>query len=194
MLFFRRGGTFGAFNNFNKMKDEFSKEKKDFLNKKDKSTKGSWDKEILDLLNFINSLEDYYTTSSCSGRIVLISEQDKKESKWLFVSHSPVSELKINERCWFLQESPIIHIRCRSLESAAKLIDIACGVGLKKSGVISLSNITVEIRGNERIECPVDEKLSDEFVNRLVDEGNKKLLKSRKMFERFFEELENKLK
>ncbi len=50
----------------------FEKEKKDCLSKIDKSKKGSIDKKIKELVDLINSLKDYYTTSSCSGRILLI--------------------------------------------------------------------------------------------------------------------------
>ena len=57
----------------------FNQRKKDILKKKDKSFKKSWDKKILKLCKKINSLENYYTTSSCSGRIVLMINQDKKD-------------------------------------------------------------------------------------------------------------------
>jgi len=54
----------------------FQKHKKDFLNKKDKSKKGSIDGEIKKLVDKINSLENYYTTSSCSGRILIAKIPD----------------------------------------------------------------------------------------------------------------------
>jgi len=57
----------------------FKKRKLDILNKSDKSSKGDWDKKIAELCNKINSYENYYTTSSCSGRVVLMIDQDKKE-------------------------------------------------------------------------------------------------------------------
>ena len=60
-------------------KNKFSQRKKSLLEKKDKSSKNSWDKKIIKLCNKINKLEDYYTTSSCSGRIVLIINQNKKQ-------------------------------------------------------------------------------------------------------------------
>ncbi len=50
----------------------FQKEKQDFLSKKGKSRKGGIDKEIRPLVDLINSFGEYYTTSSCSGRILLI--------------------------------------------------------------------------------------------------------------------------
>ena len=57
----------------------FKQRKKDVLFKDDKSFKKSWDEKIVKLCEKINSLENYYTTSSCSGRIVLMVNQDKKD-------------------------------------------------------------------------------------------------------------------
>ena len=64
--------------------DKFLRRKKSILAKSDKSSKGEWDKKIISLCNRINSLENYYTTSSCSGRIVIMFDKEKKSSK-LFI-------------------------------------------------------------------------------------------------------------
>src|SRR3989344_8388915 len=72
--------------------DIFAKEKKDFLNKKDKSKKGSIDEDIILLVNEINSNDDYYTTSSCAGRIVLLEMKSRKknECNWIFTKHDKI--------------------------------------------------------------------------------------------------------
>ena len=49
----------------------FDNEKKTYLPKADKSKKGDLDTKIIPLLNKFNSLPDYYTTSSCSGRVYI---------------------------------------------------------------------------------------------------------------------------
>ncbi len=64
--------------------DYFSKRKRDTFSKHDKSSKSYWDKKISNLCKKINSLKNYYTTSSCSGRIVLMVDQNKK-AKGLFI-------------------------------------------------------------------------------------------------------------
>lgn len=58
----------------------FNQRKYEVLKKIDKSSKGSWDKHILKLCEKINKKEDYYTTSSCSGRVTLIKnvQRDKR--------------------------------------------------------------------------------------------------------------------
>lgn len=65
----------------------------------DKSPKGTIDAPIIPLLTSINSHPSYFTTSSCSGRISILSQPTaspsapKKKARggsWLFVSHDPV--------------------------------------------------------------------------------------------------------
>lgn len=42
------------------------------INKIDLSKKGSIDEDIFSIVTFINNNDNYFTTSSCSGRIILI--------------------------------------------------------------------------------------------------------------------------
>ena len=66
--------------NINKMatplkQDPFLLEKKRVLQDKvDISKKGSVDAPIVHLVQYINDHDNYYTTSSCSGRILVFSE------------------------------------------------------------------------------------------------------------------------
>ena len=55
---------------------DFEKQKKDVLSKIDKSKKGSVDEGIKAVLDILNSKPAYFTTSSCSGRIVIIEKLD----------------------------------------------------------------------------------------------------------------------
>ena len=49
--------------------NHFQKRKQDVLSKIDKSFIGKWDEKIVLLCDKINSLENYYTTSSCSEEL-----------------------------------------------------------------------------------------------------------------------------
>jgi len=60
--------------------DSFNQRKTSILSKQDKSHIGKWDKKVISLCNKINKSENYYTTSSCSGRAVIMIEQEKKSS------------------------------------------------------------------------------------------------------------------
>ncbi|MDI6738337.1 MAG: tRNA wybutosine-synthesizing 3 family protein [Nanoarchaeota archaeon] len=156
--------------------------------KKDKSPQGFIDEDIKELLDLINSVSEYETTSSCSGRITLMNRQDKKESEWLFKSHNPVSLNELwdalqntSDRVWFMQEPVIIHVKCFSLEKAEKLLNIAREVGMKHSGFVTLGNEPIlEIRGSERVEAILDKELvTKEYIGILIEEANKKLLKAK---------------
>ena len=52
----------------------FSKIKEQSLTKSDLSRKGSVDKDAADVVNYINGLDNYFTTSSCSGRVCVFEE------------------------------------------------------------------------------------------------------------------------
>ncbi|KAK3089842.1 hypothetical protein FSP39_007023 [Pinctada imbricata] len=94
--------------------ENFDKQKSLSLSKLDLSRKGLFDEHILDLILYINKLENYFTTSSCSGRIILFDDSlpndqhssqspevivpepetkqttsiaKKKGCKWLYTSH-----------------------------------------------------------------------------------------------------------
>lgn len=52
----------------------FNKQKESCLSQVDLSKKGSIDDQIIDLVQYINAQENFFTTSSCSGRISVFSE------------------------------------------------------------------------------------------------------------------------
>jgi tRNA(Phe) wybutosine-synthesizing methylase Tyw3 len=54
----------------------FKQQKAMCLSKTDFSRKGSVDERISDLVQFINGCDQYFTTSSCSGRICLFEEPE----------------------------------------------------------------------------------------------------------------------
>ncbi len=175
------------------MRDDFSKRKKDVLSKSDKSSIGKWDEKIAKLCDKINSLENYYTTSSCSGRIILMIDQEKKGADlFVFVSHKKISfeelkdklylALKKNKKIKFKFEPCILHISCKTLEDAEKLYEKAKIAGWKKSGIIGIKNgFTIELNSTERLEFPIiqDKKIlvSEEFLKIVLEESNKKLEK-----------------
>lgn len=159
--------------------------------KKDKSPQGFIDEDIKCLLKVLNA-KGYETTSSCSGRIVLITKSgDKGTARWIFKSHDNVQGEKIfqlihdNSPVWFLQEPMILHVKAKDLESAQKLLSTAKDSGLKISGITSIKNCTLEIRGTERMETLLDKSCSKEYISVLVEEANKRLLKTKEKIRNF---------
>ena len=145
----------------------FEIRKKDFLNKKDKSRKGSIDAGIIPIVNLLNSSSSYYTTSSCAGRIMLLKiphSGKKHETEWLFVKHGIVELSEINVilsnipdgNLWFRQEGAILHVCCKTMQSAEKLLSVARDVSFKRSGIIAKGKrIIVEILGTEKLDAPI---------------------------------------
>jgi len=174
------------------MKNDFKQAKKNALSKADKSSKQSMDKKISGLCRKLNKIKDYYTTSSCAGRILLIQREKRKmPSLFLFVTHDKTSfkelrrELaklsrKSKKLIYFKQEPCILHIACQSLDAARKLLERAKLSGWKKLGIIAIHRrIVVEISSTEKIEMPILNKgkilVSDEFLKLLVKEANSHL-------------------
>ncbi len=173
----------------------------DALYKPDQSKKGNVDVQIKDLLDLINDKYDYYTTSSCAGRINLFVEPKsgrKDHAEWLFVSHDTAQADSVlesvaklpKETVWFRFESAILHICCRDMGAAKTLVDLAHKMGFKHSGIISMSKrIMVEIVSTERIDTPISKEgkllVSEDYITFLVEKANKKLDKNRERIDKF---------
>lgn len=171
----------------------FTRRKQDTLKKDDKSSIGEIDLPIRELCEKINSKGSLYTLSSCSGRIVLIKNLEKKQpDMFVFRSHGKVEfdELmkalyaasRKKETLIFKQEPPIMHICCKSLSDAEKILNIARECGWKNSGIMSIggkTRIVLELRSTEYLALPVMDKgnllVSDSFIRLLLKESNKRL-------------------
>ena len=69
-------------------------------NTHDLSPKGSVDTPIQSLVSLINSTSDFYTTSSCSGRIALfqpLHPTQSKRGRWLLIEHQQVDVHSLRE-------------------------------------------------------------------------------------------------
>ncbi len=183
---------------FNKQKRKYIKELVSGL--KDKSKKGVLDEEIKELVTTINNHADYYTTSSCSGRILLYSistERKKNETAWLFVSHNVVTLQEVeknlenipNETVFFRFEPLILHVVCVDLNAAQKLLQLCNTAGLKHSGIISLQKrIIIEIIGNDLLDAPIAANgkllITNDGLAFFVSDANTKMKKNLERIER----------
>jgi len=170
----------------------FERQKQQFLSKPDKSSAHEIDKAILPLVRLINSKKNFYTTSSCAGRIILIKETGKKQKNiFLFKSHEKISlneiknalnNAKCKETIYLKHEPCIMHIACNTFNDAIALTSAARNAGWKKSGIISRKNI-VEMLSTEILAAPVADNgkilVSDAYLKFLVSEANKKLAGTR---------------
>ena len=168
---------------------------------------GEVDLRIIDTLNILNSKEDYYTTSSCAGRIILIELEEiggKKSSNFIFKSHEKVDYKDIwkiindytgTKMIFLIVNSSIIHVVCKDLESAKKLINISKESGFKYSSIFSLSDkIIVEIRSTENGYTSCENGIvypSEDYLVIMIDIANQLLERIKKKIEKLNENLRN---
>lgn len=155
----------------------------------DKSPKGTVDVPIIPLLNTLNSHPNYFTTSSCSGRISILSQPPHSKLKtkkkalggtWLFITHDPADPDSVLNRLFrsestrkdeqdnqnelvFRFEPLIIAVECKDLASAQSLVSKAIACGFRESGITNSSKrVIIAIRCSIRLEVPLGS--SDEIM------------------------------
>ncbi len=174
------------------MKKNFYQRKASILSKEDKSFKKNWDKKISSLCKKINSFENYYTTSSCSGRVVLIIDSsEKRHGLFLRVYHdliefsqikSDLEKIESRKIVKFKQEPPILHVICKELDDAKRLLKKARNAGWKRSGIMEVSDkgFLLELISTEKLEFPIIHKkllVNDEFLKLIIIKSNLNLKK-----------------
>ena len=148
------------------------------------------DGDILPLLRLLNTHPDVYTTSSCSGRIMVAEAVRPSYSKgrgfrpvakW----HHPVPAELVAEaaaevdNAWLMVRGAILHLAAADAKTAYRLVEIGRETGHKHSGIIAMNRggIFVEILGEERLDIPLKRGgvlISD--VAAAVDVANKTLV------------------
>jgi len=167
------------------------------------------DRDILGLINYINSLNNFYTTSSCSGRITLLHDLGSKiKNDWLGKWHREVrfdeildslSDIPANGIVWFKYESPILHIVSKTIDNAKLLINIARDSGYKRVGIQGLKNerYVVEICDTERVDCPIVDNgnllVDNNYLKYLTRFSNMKFRNGRKKLMKFEREIKRQI-
>lgn len=129
---------------------------------------GRTDKDIMDLLNIINSFENYYTTSSCSGRIQIIEGRNyskRKELRSIAKFHNGLTKedlVKViqnikGDYAWISLQPPIIHISCKNFDDALQILKLARRAGFKHSGIQAKNpdRYVVELNSSFRLDIPL---------------------------------------
>lgn len=141
------------------------------LSKEDKSFKKSIDAPIVFAVNAINSSDNFFTTSSCSGRIMVINEEgDKRKhgAQFVFVSHNFVETNEagtllekvtaIRGNVFLKLEPLILHIECKTLDLALKLLhSFKAESRFKHTSIVSAVNskYIVCIKAMPKLEIPI---------------------------------------
>ena len=162
----------------------------------DFSPKGSIDAPIVHLVDFVNDLPDFVTTSSCSGRIsVFRDEKSTKGIQWILVVHGAITTEQLRNavigqdfgtagkhlvvmKC----EGFILHVRCRNLECGRRLHQIAMGCGFRESGLSVGQKMRVQLAIRTTaygLELPIATGnhllLDDVALEIIVSEANRRL-------------------
>jgi len=149
-----------------KQQPSFSVCKRNALSKLDKSPKGSIDAPIAALIAAINEHDDYVTTSSCSGRIALFETAvDDQRGRWLLVEHAPVTRAQVeaalaapaadaaSRLVTFKHEPAIVHVQCRDLPAAERLLHAGLRAGFRESGIVLSASCKVMLALRTTANC-----------------------------------------
>ncbi|XP_051944535.1 tRNA wybutosine-synthesizing protein 3 homolog isoform X2 [Hippocampus zosterae] len=159
------------------------------------------------------SFEEYFTTSSCSGRITVIDTApescvaQKKNLVWLFVSHSKckvddvMSPLASSCGTAVLKFEPfVLHVQCRTLEDAHLMLSAAVQSGFRNSG-LTLSKtrkIIMAVRCTHNLEVPLCNQgkllVSHEYVDFIIGIANQKMEENLRRIERFYQSIQIMMK
>jgi tRNA wybutosine-synthesizing protein 3 len=172
---------------------------------------GKMDLEFIPLCDFITTTKEFFTSSCCAGRIVLVGldkKESKKESAFHRKWHRKVSfdevkegvEKYAGEVLWFKQEPFIFHVVASNLENAKKLLVASGNAGAKKSGinVAKEGKFLIEMLGAHNITLPIKENgkimISDNALNYIVKKANQKFVKNQQALKKLAREIKKELK
>ena len=156
---------------------------------------GKMDLQMVPLCRFVAKTKKFFTSSCCSGRIVLLEmpENGKKcetdfHRKW----HGKVSFRELWDgiveptagELWFKLDGFILHIGTDSLENARTILAVMKLAGVKRGGIIvaKQGKFLVEMQGTESMSFPVKSEneiiVEKAFMKRILAKANKKLAKN----------------
>jgi len=163
---------------------------------------GRMDPQMVPLCRFVSKTRNFFTSSCCSGRIVLLEmpENGKKcetdfHRKW----HRRVSfrelwdgiEDKTSGEVWFKLDPFILHLGTDSLENAQTILKTMKESGVKRGGIIvaKRGKFIVEMQGTEGMSFPVKSEneilVEKAFLKKILAKSNSKLAKNYARLKRF---------
>ncbi len=129
---------------------------------------GLVDEPIIPLLSLINRHPNYVTTSSCSGRLLLLAIKEHKKDAYMYKRWHDIPSLEEVKKTvenyddekalWYKVEPFILHVAAKDIESAMKFAKVCKAAGLKRFGIqpIRTSRFLIELQGTGRVEIPLE--------------------------------------
>ncbi|XP_075413461.1 tRNA wybutosine-synthesizing protein 3 homolog isoform X2 [Tenrec ecaudatus] len=158
---------------------QFRKSKAQCLGKADLSRRGSVDEDVKEIVQLLNSRDQFFTTSSCSGRILLIDrgasgfEVQKQNCCWLLVTHKPCVKDDVHS--------------------------VAIDSGFRNSGITvgKRGKTMLAVRSTHGLEVPLSHKgqlmVTEEYIDFLLNIANQKMEENKKRIERLYNCLQHAL-
>lgn len=157
--------------------------------KVEKLKKEGADRKIAPLLKTINQYKGFATSSSCSGRIVLLGiKEGKKDAvfyrKWhrkvtIKEVDSAIRKYKGKKELWFRCEPFILHLFARDSGSAKRFLAACKKAGIKRGGISSLHpRIFIEVIGTHGFALPAYDGralVDREYLKYVVSIANRKM-------------------
>jgi tRNA wybutosine-synthesizing protein 3 len=160
----------------------------------DAKNSGKIDAKFVPFCSTVSKTKNFFTSSSCSGRIVLLSldkSESKKEGAFFRKWHRKVKVKEIlsaiksfdGQSLWLKQEPIILHMGTDSLENAKKIFDLCVAAGIKRCGIITFSDekFIVEVLGSQMTSIPIKDKkfeVSEDYIKFVVPKLNEKFEKN----------------
>jgi tRNA wybutosine-synthesizing protein 3 len=164
------------------------------------------DKDIIPFLLEITKIKDLFTSSSCSGRIVLLSSDVTENKKYTSFHKKYHQEVNFNDfldqvnnfnegYLWLKVEPFILHIGVKDINKATQILSFCRNFGLKRASIIStkLGKIIVEATNTVFLSTLIKKNnvllVSKEYLQEIIKIANQKLKDNeikRKNFEKSF--------
>ena len=152
---------------------------------------GKMDIQMVPLCEFVAKTKGYYTSSCCSGRIILLEKRGKRKIDTFFHRkwHREITEGELIEgfdestkgEVWLRIDPFILHIGCKNLEDCSKILAAMKAAGVKRGGIIVADEekFMVELQGTDSMSLLIkkgEKKLvSEEYLQEIVPLANNML-------------------
>jgi len=196
----------------NSKKNRFSMVKERHKKTFEKAVKeGKADKQMHSVCKFVSGTKNFFTSSSCAGRIILLQlpkGENKKDASFHRKWHCVVREKELWKgieadslgELWFKLDPFILHIGAKDLGNARKILACMKKAGVKRGGIIVAKEgkFLVEMQGSQSIAFPVKKGskvlVGKEFMGYVLRRANKKLEKNYALLKRLEKVFREELK
>jgi len=160
------------------------------------------DEGLVPLCGFIAGTKNFFTSSGCAGRVILIQlpkGECKKDSSFHRRWHRPVGFAEVKKalgektkgEIWLKMEPFILHIGTGSIANAREILAVMNRAGVKRGGILSAKEgkFLVELQGTQEMSAPVKHGgkllVGDAYLRYLVKKADCKMKRNREMLARF---------